>query len=94
MAENTAPSMDYAEHEKTYAGFINFSKLGVVAVTNILLCLLVIGFGGAWASVIASVGVLATLVACAIGMFMGDRGWVPSAIIFVVFGLVTAISVS
>lgn len=94
MADNTAPSMDYAEHEKTYAGFIAFSKLGVVAVLNIMLCLLVFGFGGAWASVIGTVGVVATLVACAVGLFMGARGWIPSAIVFVVLGALTVLSVS
>ncbi len=94
MAENSVPSMDYAEHERTYAGFIAFSKLGVVTVLNFMLCLLVFGFGGAWASVIGTVGVLASLVACAIGLFLGQNGWKPAAAVFVVFGLLTVLSVS
>jgi hypothetical protein len=31
--------MDYAEHERTYSGFINITKWGVVAVAGILIFL-------------------------------------------------------
>lgn len=94
MAENTAPSMDYAEHEKTYAGFVAFTKVGVVACLNILLILSVFGFGGGWASVIGTVGLIATIVAAAIGMAAGAKGWIPSAVVFVILGLMTILTVS
>ena len=31
--------MDYAEHERTYSGFISVTKWGVVAVATLLICL-------------------------------------------------------
>ena len=34
--------MDYAEHERTYSGFIAFTKWGVVAVAGIVIVL--VGF--------------------------------------------------
>lgn len=93
MAENTAPTMDYAEHERTYAGFIAFTKVGIFAVLNIVLCLVIVGFGGAWAGVLATLGVIALIVAAAIGLFAGARGWIPSAILFVILGFLTLLSV-
>lgn len=31
-----APAMDYVEHERTYAGFLTFTKWGSIAVIAIL----------------------------------------------------------
>lgn len=37
MAENTtATAMDYAEHERTYAMFVNFVKYGTGAIVVLL----------------------------------------------------------
>lgn len=94
MADNGAPAMDYAEHERTYAGFVAFTKVGVIACINILLCLLIFGLGGAYANLAGSVALLATLVAATIGLFAGDRGWVPSAIVFVFVGLLAILNVA
>ncbi|HSG94061.1 MAG TPA: aa3-type cytochrome c oxidase subunit IV, partial [Afifellaceae bacterium] len=46
MAEPAAPGpvetgapMDYSEHEKTYRGFLQFTKLTIIATINILVTL-------------------------------------------------------
>ncbi|MTI45034.1 aa3 type cytochrome c oxidase subunit IV [Roseibium hamelinense] len=77
--ENTAPSMDYNEHERTYEGFINFSKVGTVAVINVVLCLILFAFGGGAATFFGWILLIATVVAAGIGMALGASGWIPSA---------------
>ena len=34
---NGHPAMDYAEHQKTYAGFLRFTKYGIVFLVVLLL---------------------------------------------------------
>lgn len=94
MSDQTAQTMDYAEHERTYAGFINFSKVGTIALLNIMLCLVLFTFGGTAGSIFGTVFVLATLAAAAVGLAMGDRGWIPSAGVFVLTGLMAIITAS
>lgn len=36
MAEHHETAMDYAEHERTYAGFLAMTKWGTIAVVVIL----------------------------------------------------------
>ena len=69
MAEETTQSaMDYAEHERTFAGFVALTKIATVYVLTILLSLAIFGFGGSWSfSVGILVLVLGTL-AAAIGL--------------------------
>lgn len=90
MSDNSAPAMDYEMHESTYEGFINFSKVGVVAVLNILICLILFAFGGTAATVFGWIMLVATMVAGAVGLALGDKGWVPSA---VVFGLTVVLAI-
>ena len=78
--------MDYEMHESTYEGFINFSKVGVVALLNIVLCLILFAFGGTAATVFGWIMLIATLAATAIGLALGSNGWVPSAVVFVLTG--------
>lgn len=82
MSDDNAPAMDYDEHENTYEGFINFSKVGTVAVLNILLCLILFAFGGTTAVVFGWIMLLATLVTSGIGLALGATGWVPPTVIF------------
>ncbi|MEJ8473084.1 aa3-type cytochrome c oxidase subunit IV [Roseibium algae] len=86
MSDNSAPEMDYAAHESTYEGFINFSKIGIIAVLNVVLCLILFAFGGTFATGVGWIVLIATLVSVAIGMAIGANGWVPSAAIFVLTG--------
>jgi hypothetical protein len=90
MSDNSAPAMDYEMHEATYEGFINFSKVGVVAVLNIVLCLILFAFGGTAATIFGWIMLIATLVAGAVGLALGAKGWVPSA---VVFGLTVVLAI-
>ncbi len=93
MSNENPPAMDYDSHESTYAGFINVSKLGTIAVLNIVLCLILFAFGGTMATVFGWVMLVATLVAVAIGFALGDSGWKPSAAVFVLTGLVAILTV-
>ncbi len=93
MSDNSAPAMDYDSHERTYEGFINFSKIGTIAVLNIVLCLILFGFGGTAATVFGWIMLIATIVATAIGMALGEKGWIPSAAVFVLTGLLAIVTV-
>ncbi|CTQ72334.1 MULTISPECIES: aa3-type cytochrome c oxidase subunit IV [Stappiaceae] len=87
MSDETAPAMDYETHESTYEGFINFSKIGTVAVLNIVLCLILFAFGGTSAVVFGWLMLIATLVASGIGMALGEKGWVPPTVVFALTGV-------
>ncbi|GGB32462.1 hypothetical protein GCM10011316_00690 [Roseibium aquae] len=90
MSEQNAPAMDYQEHERTYEGFINFSKIGTIAVLNVVLCLIMFAFGGGAAFFFGWVMLLAATVAAGIGMALGESGWIPPA---AVFGLTVLIAI-
>ncbi|MDJ0932443.1 aa3-type cytochrome c oxidase subunit IV [Breoghania sp.] len=93
MTENNAPTMDYSEHEKTYAGFVAFSKIGVIACINVVLCLLIFGLGSGYSNLAGTVVLLATIIAAVIGLFAGQKGWIPSAAVFVFAGLMAILTV-
>ncbi len=90
MSDDNAPAMDYAAHEATYEGFINFSKVGTVAVLTIVVCLIMFGFGGTAAVVFGWLMLFAMLVSSAIGLALGASGWIPPT---VVFGLTCVLAV-
>lgn len=87
MSNETAPAMDYDAHERTYEGFINFSKVGTVAVLNIVLCLILFAFGGTAAVVFGWLMLLATTIASGIGLALGASGWIPPTVVFVLTGI-------
>lgn len=93
MSNETAPAMDYASHEQTYEGFINFSKVGTIAVLNIVLCLILFAFGGTTAFVFGWLMLLATVVASGIGLALGANGWVPPAAVFALTGVLCILTV-
>lgn len=93
MSDETAPAMDYAEHERTYEAFINFSKIGVVAILNIVLCLILFAFGGSAAFFFGWVMLIATLAASGIGMALGESGWIPPTAVFVLTVLISIVTV-
>lgn len=65
------PAMDYAQHEATYTGFINFVKWSVVAMVFIVLALY--AFIEAHQPIIGAVLLLAIPVLIAGVMVMGSR---------------------
>ncbi|MCY1704804.1 MULTISPECIES: aa3-type cytochrome c oxidase subunit IV [Pannonibacter] len=93
MSSNSSTSMDYAEHERTYEGFINFSKIGTIAVLTIVITLAMFAFGGTAAVVFGWILTIANLVAIAAGMALGEKGWIPAAGVFVLAGLLALVTI-
>lgn len=93
MSDETAPAMDYDSHERTYEGFINFSKVGTISVLTIVLCLVMFGFGGTAAVVFGWLMLIAMMVAAAIGVALGASGWIPPAAVFVLTGVLAILTV-
>lgn len=83
--------MQLEQHQKTYEGFIRFSAIGTVAVFNFLLCILLLSFAdGIFSKWIAGLGgIIATLIASAIGIAAPNASWRPNAILLVGLGLVS-----
>ncbi len=67
------PAMDYAEHERTYKGFIHFSEVGTVAIIAIVAALAVGGTKHAWFT--AAMGTILALVTAGIGLAAPSIGW-------------------
>lgn len=67
------PQMDYAEHERTYGGFVHFAEVGTVACLAIVAALAVGGAKGAWGFSIF--GTLLTLVGAGVGVASKSVGW-------------------
>jgi hypothetical protein len=86
--------MDYAEHERTYTGFLNFSKVGIVAMINVMICLLMLTMGSGAAVFFGTVLMIATLVAAGVGLFAGANGWIPSAVIMLISGLLAIVTMA
>ncbi len=83
MSNSTSSSsMDYAEHERTYEGFINASKIGTISVLSIVVTLLMFAFGGTAALVLGWIMLIANLVTVGIGFALGEKGWIPPAAVF------------
>jgi len=93
MSDDIAPTMDYDAHEKTYESFINFSKVGTIAVLTIVVCLIMFAFGGTAATVFGWLMLIAMTVASAIGLAIGASGWIPPAIVFVLTGILAILTV-
>ena len=87
MAEETTQSaMDYAEHDRTYSGFVALTKIGIVNVITIMIALAVFGFGGSWAFSTGVLIVILAIVTAAIGM--ASKG----SVIMPVIGLVLSLA--
>lgn len=80
MAEETTQSaMDYAEHERTFAGFVALTKILSVLVFTILIALCVFGFGGPWSFSAGILILIISVVAAAIGMASKGSMIAPTA---------------
>lgn len=92
-AELGAP-MDYREHDRTYHQFLGLAKLTAVGTFNVMVSLILFGFGspgtGFWLGMLM---LLMTLLAAAVGLV--GRGSVrPSAIVFVIGLLFVVLAVA
>ena len=90
-AELGAP-MDYAEHERTFHGFVTLTKLTILATIDTLLALVLFAFGGGagfWLGVL-----LLLLMAIALVIGLAAKGTVKPLLVVTVIGLLlVAISV-
>lgn len=77
--------MDYAEHERTYDGFLILTKVSIVVTINILLALALFAFGGGWGFWWGMLILLAGLVAGVIGIASG--GSIRGSVVIAVLGL-------
>jgi len=75
------PQMDYAEHNRTYDGFVHFAGVGTVACLAIVAALAVGGTKHAWG--FAIIGTLLTLVGTAVGIASRSIGMKAPAVPFV-----------
>ena len=80
-----APAMDYAEHERTYTGFVHFAEVGTVAALAIVAALAVGGTKHAWG--VALLGTLLTLVGTGVGIASKSIGWRAPLVPFVLLML-------
>ncbi len=92
MADNTARAADFEAHKATYEGFINIGKISIVSLLNVMVCLILFTYGGTAGSIFGTIMIFAILIAAAIGMAMGSRGWIPAAGLFVLSGLIAIIT--
>ncbi len=91
-AELGAP-MDYAEHERTYAGFVAFTKIGVVASIITVVALAIFAFGGGWGFWLGTLLLILMMIATVIGLMA--KGTVRPLVVVAVIGvLLMALSVS
>jgi hypothetical protein len=72
------PQMDYAEHERTYDGFVHFAEVGTVACLAIVAALAVGGTKHAWG--FAIIGAVLTLVGTAVGIASKSIGYKAPAV--------------
>ena len=75
------PEMDYAEHERTYLGFVHFAEVGTVACLAIVAALAVGGTKHAWG--VALIGTLLTFVGTGVGIASRSIAWKAPAVPFV-----------
>ncbi|NRG17306.1 aa3-type cytochrome c oxidase subunit IV [Rhizobiales bacterium] len=92
MADNNSDTMEFEAHRATYEGFVNIAKISALALFNVLLCLIMFTFGGTAGSIFGWVMVFALLIAAAIGMALGSRGWIPGAAVFVLSGILAILT--
>ncbi len=100
MAEDAAPGpvepgapMDYDEHERTYKGFLQFTRLTIIATINVLITLVIFGFGGGGAFWVGMLVLLLTIVAATIGVF-SKGAWKPSGVVLVLAVLAMILTVA
>lgn len=75
-SKNGETVMDYPAHERTYEGFIDFSKVGSISCLNILVALSFVHMGHGILSILFT---LAMLITTAIGLAFRPGGYVVSA---------------
>ncbi|MCB1482621.1 MAG: aa3-type cytochrome c oxidase subunit IV [Rhodobiaceae bacterium] len=83
-SKNGETVMDYPAHERTYEGFIDFSKVGSISCLNILVAL---SFVNMEHGILAILFTLAMLITTAIGLAFRPKGYVVG-LVQLILGLV------
>ncbi len=84
-----ATGMDYAEHSRTASNVWKFTKILTVAVLSVVLMLGIGGVGHSWG--LASLGILLTLVATAVGLARPKGDWKPVLVVALVIGVLAVL---
>jgi hypothetical protein len=86
--EGGHPAMDYAEHDRTYEGFLRFSTIGTIWCLVIVVGLAIGATGHSWGW--GSFMILIGTIAGSVGLFSKSLNHKPVAAIFVLTLLVWA----
>jgi uncharacterized membrane protein YfcA len=87
-AELGAP-MDYAEHERTYEGFLALASVSAVSTLNALVALVLYAFGGGWGFWLGNLMILLTIIGAGVGM--ASRGSMKPPVIVFLIGVVLVV---
>lgn len=83
--EGYSPDMDAKTHEQTYEGFTVFTAIGSVVVGCWVLALALGGVKEAWLTGI--LGVIASMIAGAVGALFPKLSWRPAAVVFALMAI-------
>ena len=87
MADEPAPHSHYSDHLETYQTILNISKILVVAVATILVCLIVFSYGGTFGSVVGTILVILSIATSLGGLAARQGGWIAPGVVFILSGL-------
>jgi len=80
--EATPTNRDFAAHEQTYEGFLRVSAIGTVWVLTHVVALALGGVAGHW--VLASLFVIVSTIAAALGLAIRGLDWKPVMVVLLV----------
>ncbi|MFN0264653.1 aa3-type cytochrome c oxidase subunit IV [Tepidamorphus sp. 3E244] len=83
-SDHTETAMDYVEHDRTYEGFLEFSKVGSIACLNILVALVYVHLGHWILGLLMVAGLVFTAV---IGIAFRPKGYMVG-VVQLVLGLI------
>lgn len=84
MAEPTITQMDYAEHRRTYEGFLRFATVGTLWVLAQLVGLGIGGLGDQSHWIMAGFWAFVATIAAGIGLASKNLVWKPGAVVLIV----------
>ncbi len=90
MAEEGNVVHEYEPHAQSYDGFIKLTIATMLSCGFILVCLMSVGFAKTAPVLVGTVGLVVGLVTVTITLMTGGRNWLPAAILFGLFFLLTA----
>lgn len=98
MAEHNAPahelpSAEFAEHARTYEGFVSLTVIGILHVATILLALVMFGFGGGASFWLGLLTLFLAVGTAAIGIARGGT-WKPAAWVLALAAILAIFAVS